>query len=243
MLRARANLNSTRQAALSARLARDAVAADMATLAQWPDLPSRKPETDLFATNKVAFAGEALPGGLRVIALFEIEAQRLLREAEALDDAARPRLDLDLSAGLSGGDDTFGESASLDQPNARAALVLRYPLGNRVARKRVEINRLQREQTLAELERTGVQLSATVRAIEVRLRQLARLMQLNAEQIDLAQQSTEEELEQYKQGRSPLTFVIQSQDAEAAAETLRVRTAATYQQLRLEHRALLDRLW
>lgn len=241
VLRARSDQNSVAQAVRRARLSRDAVAAELAVLAQWPAMPTAVDE-DLFATNDLAMVGVNVPAGLRVLDIFEFEADRLLREAAGLVDSERAQLDLDLSAGLSGGDATFGESASLDQPSARAALVFRYPLGNRVAKKQVEINRLQREQVIAQMEQTAMQLASSIGVLETQLTQTIELLALSAAQIELARERTEEELEQYRQGRSSLAFVIQSQDAEATAEVLHLRTAVGFQKLRLEHEALLDRL-
>jgi len=240
VLRAEANVAGARQRSLQAELQSKQIAQELSRMAYWTGREIQ-PAFDLFATNRVA----ALPAGdlgVRVLQLFDIEAERLARESRTLDDAVKPQLDLDLRGGLSGGDDTFGESAKLDQPDFRAGVVYRVPLGNRSAKKSQEANLLRAQQTQANREVLALELRTSIDSFQLQQRTLARMLELNDRQIGLAEKQENAEKQQWIQAKSPLTFVLQAQDAVAAAQVRKAQTAAAYQKVVLELRALFDAL-
>ena len=240
VLRANANVAGAQQRSLQAELQATQIAQELSRMAYWTGREIR-PSFDLFATNRVA----TLPDhdlGVRVLRLFDIEAERIGREGASLDDAVKPQLDLDLRGGLSGGDDTFGESAKLDQPDFRAGVVYRVPLGNRAAKKSQEANWLRAKQTMAKRAELALELRTALDSFQLQQRILARMLDLNDLQIGVAQKQETAEREQWLQAKAPLTFVLQAQDAVAAAEVRKAQTAASYQKVVLELRALLDAL-
>jgi len=171
-----------------------------------------------------------------------VEAERVRREAVSFDDAVKPQLDVDLRAGLSGGDRDFGESAVLDQPDFRAGIVFRKPLGNLAAQKRSAANTLRSKQILAQRDRLELDLRTSIDSFALQQGILLQMLELNDLQIQLAEKQKVAELEQYIQAKSPLTFVLQAQDAVAAAEVSKAQTAANFHKVGLEMRALLDQL-
>lgn len=205
------------------------------------DAANYRPSFALYQTPRVAAPGEA-PLGVRVLRAFDVEAERVRREALSLDDAVKPQLDVDLRAGLSGGDPDFIDSAALDQPDFRAGIVFRKPLGNLTAKKRAEANVLRSKQILAQRDRVALDLRSALDSFALQQGILLQMLELNQLQIQLAEKQQQAELEQYIQAKSPLTFVLQAQDAVAAAETTRAQTAARFHKVGLEMRALLDQL-
>jgi hypothetical protein len=76
----------------------------------------------------------------------------------------------------------------------------------------------------------------------IQLEDLEKVLDLNQKQIESAQEKTKEEIKLYNQGRSQLTFVIQSEDNEEAAWLTYAGNAYLYHSLILQYYALLDEL-
>ncbi|MFT5126367.1 MAG: hypothetical protein ACI97B_005025 [Verrucomicrobiales bacterium] len=77
---------------------------------------------------------------------------------------------------------------------------------------------------------------------QIQLGELETVLALNRKQMEAAKKQTVEERKAYDQGRSPLTFVIQSRDGEAQAGNLYAQNAVQYQKLLLQYRGLRDQL-
>ncbi len=76
----------------------------------------------------------------------------------------------------------------------------------------------------------------------IQIVELEKVLELNQEQIKSAREKTTEEIKLYNQGRSQLTFVIQSRDNEENAKLLYAENASLYHTLLLQYHALLDEL-
>ena len=87
-----------------------------------------------------------------------------------------------------------------------------------------------------------INLEAASRNLLIQIKELEAVLDLNQEQIESAQQKTEEELRLYNQGRGQLTFVIQSRDNEENAKLTYAQNALLYHKLVLQYRALVDEL-
>jgi len=82
-----------------------------------------------------------------------------------------------------------------------------------------------------------------LRRIWIEITELEKVLVLNQEQVETAIEKTEEEQKVYDQGRSDLTFVIQSRDDVSLARLRYATNAATYQKLLLSYRAMIDELF
>ena len=240
LLRSESDWNTGRQGTLLLQSQSNAKRAELAALALWPEMLKQEPGYDLYALP-VPTDSSSLDG-VRSLRLFDAEMDRLKKQARGLEDQARPKLDLVLGGGLAGGDTTFGDAASLDQPNAQVALSFQYPLGNHGVEAQQEANRLTLKKTALDREKIKLQLTAGLQSLDVQLTELRKVIEVNGKQIEAARKRAREEQRQYELGQSPLTFVLQSRDAEAAAENQRAQNAATYHKLLLERRALLDQI-
>jgi outer membrane protein TolC len=219
--------------------------AELAVLAQSPEVYDLHPEFDLYSQQTMPSADEAvseLGERSRILEAFAVRKDLLFRQLEGLIDTKRPQLAFNVGAGLQSGDEEFADSLDFDQPDAFVSLLFRYPLGNRTAtsdveKAELEILRIQEETKSAQLD-----LEAAARNLLIQIGELEKVLALNKEQIESARKKTEEELKLYNQGRGQLTFVIQSRDNERNAKLVNAQNATSYHNLILQYRALTDEL-
>jgi outer membrane protein TolC len=147
-----------------------------------------------------------------------------------------------VSAGLIEGDNSFGESLTLEKPDFTIGLQFIYPLGNRSAQADVEKIDLQIRRLENDMRNTRLQLESAARNLYIQTREIEKVLELNREQIESAARKTEEETRLYNQGRSQLTFVIQSRDGEENSKLIYAENAALYHKLLLQYTALMDEL-
>jgi outer membrane protein TolC len=203
------------------------------------------PDYDIYALRDLPdrkSAMKTLSSRSRLLHTFSIMEDRLLRNLAGLREQKRARLDLNVEAGLFGQDPQFGSSLEITEPDASVSLVYSQILGNRtvkadIERVGVEIEQMQDEMASAENDMQG-QLAALL----IQLDELENILALNRAQIGSAEEKTEEERRLYSQGRSELTFVIQSEDNEQNARLTYAQNAVLYHTLILQYRALMDEL-
>ena len=242
LLRSESDLSSAKQNTLLTQSQANSIRIELAMIAYWPEVANYAPDLDLFALPDTTNQTDSVDH-TRSLKLFALEAKRLARESEGLAETAKPRLDLNLGAGLSGGGEDFSESTELNQPNYGASLGIRIPLGNGAAKANIEVNELRQEKALLDERKARIQLESALAALKLQMAELRKVIALNEKQLSAAKNRTAEEVIQYKRGKSPLTFVIQSRDAEATAKILRAQNAATFHKLFLEQEAMLDRIF
>ena len=220
--------------------------AALATLAQMDDLGTREPSYALTDTTdlpdvEAAFA-ELRPRARTLRVIDErIDAVRLQREGAA--ETTDPELDLGLDLTLRGGDrDAYPSAWGLDSPDASVALTFRQALGAGRAEAAVdqaELRLLRLDHRHREVE---LELHAEVARHLALLAGLADALALHAQQVDLAARTAASERELYREGRNPLTFVLQAQDAEQAARSAWIETGVRYHQTLLRYRSITDDL-
>ncbi|UCF78361.1 MAG: TolC family protein [Candidatus Eiseniibacteriota bacterium] len=220
--------------------------AELAVLAVWQEIYYAAPEYDLYELADLPSPEQAvsvLTVRSRLLRTLATLREQLLHQRAGLVEAARPQLFLNVGAGLQGGEDEFGESLLLDKPDLLVGAELRVPLGNRTARTDIQVSDLQLERLELEMGQVALDLEAGVSSLLIQIEELRAVLALNLEQIESARKKTEEEERLYNQGRGELTFVIQSRDNEESAKLRYAQNAATYQQLVLHYRALMDELY
>ena len=116
------------------------------------------------------------------------------------------------------------------------------PWGNRTIKRELEANELEVERNAKRREDLLRTLESGIQRIVLQMLELNKIIQLNQTQLESSRKQTAEEQKSYEQGRSPLTFVIQSRDGEAQAENRLVESAIQYQTLRLQLDAWVDAL-
>ena len=219
--------------------------AELAVLSQSEGLYKRSPEFDLYRLETPPPVDEAisrLKEHSRILQILSTRREQLSSLLDGFAETTRPQLLLNVAAGLQGGDEDFDQSLELDKPDLSVSLGFSYPLGNRAAGSDVAKTKLEYRQLEKEIETVALDLEASVRNLLIQIHELEKVLALNQEQIQSAQAKTAEEQRLYNQGRGQLTFVIQSRDNEQLAKLTYAQNAATYHQLMLTYRALMDEL-
>ncbi len=219
--------------------------AELAVLSRFSELNELLPEINLYQRVEVPGLEEAsarLRQDARVLTVLAQQKALLERQRRGYDEMTKPQLYLNTQLTLKSGDSQFGNAVGLDESDLGVSLQFSYPLGNRSARNQVTKTALQVRQIQLAEEELALSLEAGLQNLLIQLGEFERALDLNEKQIETARQKTNEELKRYNQGRSDLTFVIQSQDGEERARLTYAQNAATYQGLNLRLLALLDEL-
>ena len=159
-----------------------------------------------------------------------------------MNERTKPQLYLNTQLALKSGDDEFGGSFGFDKSDAGIFLQFSYPLGNREAIAQVEKSNLQISRHDREVDGVILNLEAAAQNLMIQMEEMEKVLSLNEKQIETAFQKTMAEVKRYNQGRSDLTFVIQSQDSEEGARLSYAQNTATYHRLNLQLKALMDEL-
>jgi len=219
--------------------------AELAVLTRNSSIVEMKPDYELYGlkdfVNIETVYNEALKRS-RIINALKVRQNQLEKGREGFKETGKPTLDFNLGIGLKGGDERFGESISLDKPDFMASLLFIKPLGNMAARSDITRTDLQLEQLQYEIEKAALNLESAINSLLIQLTELEKVLELNRSEIESAQDRTVEEIELYNQGRSDLSFVIQSQDNEQNARLLYAENAATYHKIALTCMELTDQI-
>ncbi len=222
-----------------------ALQAELATQSGTPDLYQMTPLFELYRLKSPPSMEQALAGLLqnsRQLQAIDLQVAQLERLQSSLQNQLDPELDLVLGGGFNSESDRLSGSLKLDQPQYMVGVNFRYPLGQQAAKADVSRARLQRQQLRAARNSLSWQLEAQLRSLLIQLSELEGVIALNREQIEVARLRTAEELKRHNQGRSELSFVIQSRDNEQNAQLSYAANAANYHRLWLRYRALIDLL-
>ncbi len=245
LLRAENALRNVRQQLVMAQSRRDAQAARLAELAQWPQLTEGEPVYDLFQAEELPDSDSAyamVESESRELRALRLRHDQLDRQLAAYEQAGLPQLDLNLSVGVQGGDDTFSESITIDDPRWAVGLLFRHPIGAEGAKADMKVTRLRQERVMESEENLLLDLRATLRSLLRRLQDMNDVLELNRQTIESARERWQEEQDLYRQGRGQLVWVIQAQDMEQNARLNYTRNAASYHQMLLEFRELTDQI-
>ncbi|MFC1747877.1 TolC family protein [Pseudomonadota bacterium] len=245
VLRARDAVITAKQGVQRIVAMREAVTTELATLSGESAVYEAQPQFDLYALAELPEIDQVvsmLHADSRLLKSVDLQLAQLKHHRSGLENELEPELDLVMSGGLRRDDDEFFDSARVDQPQYSIGFNFRYPLGQRRAKSGVSKARLQQQQLRLERNNLGRQLEAALRNTLVQLKQFESVLELSREQVDVARLRTEAELKRHNQGRSELTFVIQSRDNEQNAQLSYAENALSYQRLLLLYASLTDSL-
>jgi outer membrane protein TolC len=246
VLRAEDAINISKQAILQLESQWKAKQAELAVLAGSDEIYRKRPSYDIYSLAPLPQKEEAssqLKSQSRLLRIFEILRKQLLYQRDGLLNQRRAQLDLILSGGLFGrGEDDFGESLKIYKPDMTVSLLFSTPLEKRTINGQLdkldtEIKRIEEDMKSVETNLLSAMVNLLIQIVE-----LEKVLELNQEQINSAREKTTEEIKLYNQGRSQLTFVIQSRDNEENAKLRYAENSSLYHTLLLQYRALLDEL-
>ena len=222
-----------------------ALQSELAVLLQDSGYYNATPQYDLYQTKaslRLDRALAQLKTESRLLKSIDIRVGQLKAVRSGFVEQGKADLSLVAQVGLKNAETSFGNSLTMDKPDARIGLQLGFPAGNRTAKAKVAQTDLQIMQLEKQLQQLDLSLSSAVANVLTQVVQLETVLELNREQIESAQRRTREELKLYDQGRGELTFVIQSRDSEQSAKLTYAVNALSYHKLLLEYTALMDQL-
>lgn len=221
------------------------IQATLATLSDTENIYNETPEFQFYSFVELPPADEAAARGkantrLKKPLLFAVEQLRY--RSDAYEEEEKPDLDLYFEVGISGPQDAFLDSLYIIHPQATVGLSYSPPTGlEQVAAQRqlirTEIQQLEKE--IATLEKT---VETNVRSLLIQAAELEKIIELNRELIESAEQKSAEEARLYGQGRNMLTNVIQSRDGVQDQKARLVDSFARYHRLIVVYRAFMDEL-
>lgn len=219
--------------------------AELAILAGDDSLLTSQPAFDVYNPGTVPALQQPVAQILsesRIITALRMAEEQAAVQVKGVRNAARPQLDVVLSASVYDADEQFGDALGTDSQDITAGVVYTYPLGNRSASQELKKARLTLKQIVAERESQTVSLESNLRGLLLRMEETAKTIEIRKKQAENARKRTEEERKSYDQGRTDLTYVIQSRTAEELSALQWVSTSVQYHRLVLQYLALTDRL-
>lgn len=230
---------------LLAEAAWKALQAELAILAGNDDIYKKEPSFDIYSTGlpeRLMVDDAELLRGSRVLTALASRIEQLERERLAQLSAKKPELSLDASIAVKGGAESLSSSVASDGTDASVSMNFAYPLGNKTANAGVKRSELLIRRTKLERDKIRLDQFAAIKGLKIQIEEYEKILDINSAQIKSARARTKEEMKLYNQGRSDLTFVIQSQDSEEGAMLNYANNGALYHSLILELRALTDDL-
>ena len=218
---------------------------ELATLLKAPDLKNQSPQFDLYAINEPQDPGniiQQLKGKSRILDIISKQSAQLIRHEIATKELTRAQLHLTTQVGLVGGSEKSGDAFGFDGKDLGMFLQYSYPLGNTKAVRELEKVQLQVKQINYAREEAELSLESAARNLLIQIEELEKALEINKQQLETGKLKTAAELKRYNQGRSDLSFVIQSQDNEQNAKLSYAQNAALYHSLNFRLKAILDEI-
>ena len=245
VLRARVAVLNAEQNVLRTEAGWKAGQAELISIAQYEMHESLAPQYDLYQLASLPPVYDAilqLKQNSRVLNVFKVRIDQLKHRIKGVKEQGKPQLDLNVSGGMKSRDGIYSESYDHDNPQFTALLNFSYPLGNRTSRADILRTKLEKERLQEEMNNVSLNLESSLQNLMTRIKELEKVLAINKEQLMVAKENTGAEIRRYNQGRTELTFVIQSRDNERNIQLIHAQNGAIYHKLLLRYRALMDRL-
>jgi len=223
----------------------NALRSELATLSLNSGFFEVSPEFDLDILVELETFEEAsiyLNGYSRPIRVLNVSLDQLKYARRGYEEILKPELSIIAQVTSKNLAEDLGESLKLTENDTYLGLQFSVPLKNRTAKSQITQSDLQTMQLEKELLDLRLTLTSTLINIYVQIEEMKEVLKLDQEQIQSAKRRTDEELKLYNQGRSNMTFVIQSQDSEENSKLSYAVNAVTYHKLIVAFRSLMDQL-
>jgi len=221
------------------------IQAVLVTLSDSESIYDEKPDYQFYSFVELPPAAEAAARGrantrLKKPLLFAIEGLKVRNDAFVENE--KPTLDLYLEAGIFGPEDAFVDSLKIFHPQATVGLSYSPPTGLEQLAAERELIKTEIEQLEKEIEALEKTVDTNVRSLLIQAAELEKIIDLNRELIQSAEEKASEEARLYSQGRNMLTNVIQSRDGVQDQKARLVDSFARYHRLIVQYRDFMDEL-
>jgi outer membrane protein TolC len=246
VIRARDAVLNAEQNVLGIEALRKAKQIELATIGQYRNPEDLKPQYNIYALVPLSSPDDSIEHmkqNSRVLNVFRVLIEQLEHRKKGAEERSRPRLNFNVSGGLKSDNDDYSESFDYDKPVYSVGLDFSYPLGNRSARADILKTQLEKELVHEDMMDTALELESNLRNLMTRIAELEKVLAINKEQIKVAKEKTDAELDRYNKGKIELTFVLQSRDNEQNVQLIYAQNGAVYHKLLLRYQELMDELF
>jgi outer membrane protein TolC len=245
VMRAEDAIRTAKQAIFEYDSLAKSIQAVLATLSDSDSIYDEKPEFRFYTLVELPPADQAAARGkanTRLKKPLLLAVEQLRYRSDAYEENEKPELDLYLEVGVFGPQDSFLDSLSIIHPQATVGLSYYHPTGlEQIAAERQLIN-TEIEQLEKEIETLEKTVETNVRSLLIQVAELEKIIQLNRELIESAEEKAVEEARLYGQGRNMLTNVIQSRDGVQDQRARLADNFARYHRLIVLYRDFMDEL-
>lgn len=220
----------------------------LANLSNYPELALLSPDFDLYDFPKLPELARLLDWvaqDSRRLAMVRAQEGQLQRQLKSVEDRQKAELNLDLSSAVKKEEQSglaLGQPDNDDGIDYSIGLHYRKKLGNKAAKSELQKLQLQLDQNALAQEYLQMEMRANIQDLYIQLKEMRKVLALNADLVATAEEITKEEYRVYQQGRSDLTNVISSRDQARNTHLQYARNAITYHRLFLQLESLTDRL-
>jgi hypothetical protein len=221
------------------------IQAVLVSLSDTQDIYRDTPDFDFYSFVKLPAAEEAAAeakANTRLKEPLELVIEQLRYQSEAFGEREKASLDLYLEAGIYGPQDTFVQSLQITHPQATLGLSYTPATGLKQVAADREFISTQIKQLEEEIETLEKTVETNMTSLLIQAVELEKIIELNRQLIESAEEKALEEARLYNQGRNILTNVIQSRDSVQDQKAKLVDNFARYHRLVIQYRALADEL-
>lgn len=245
VLRAEDSVRTAQQAIFEYESLAKSIQATLATLCDTQSIYEQRPDFEFYHFTELPTAAAAALRGKDSTRLKEpllVLVEQLRFQSDAFREREKATLDLFLEAGIYGPQEKIVDSLRVMYPQASVSLSYSPATGLEQLESERLIIRTQIRELEAEIEALEKTVETNVTSLLIQAAELEKIIELNRQLIDSAEEKAVEEARLYNQGRNMLTNVIQSRDSVQAQRARLVDSFARYHRLIIQYRAVMDQL-
>ena len=202
----------------------------------------KSPRFDLYDTVYIKKPSYIITNRLRVVKSITLNKNVLKKQLALSESKRNGQLNLIGSYDLLGGDTAFQSAQAYNNNNSSIVLQYTRALSDTESIAAVKQETEQIQQIEYEEEQLLIDLESEILSMYTLIDEYKNILNTTLNQIIIAQQQAKAEEDLYKQGRSSLDMLIQSQDNVLNSKLAYANLSATYQKYVLAYQALTDEL-
>ena len=202
----------------------------------------KTPKFELYDTVYIKKPSYIVVNRLRSMSAFSLNKVAIKKQLALSESKRNGTLNLVGSYDLLGGNTTFQDAQAYLNNNSSISLQYSRPLGDAQSIARVKKETEELKQFELDEHQIRIDLEAEILSLYTLIEEYKNILTTTLNQIMISQQQAKAEDRLYKQGRSSLDMVIQSQDHVLNSKLNYAKLSATYQKYVITYQALSDEL-
>ena len=174
---------------------------------------------------------------------FDFDKRKLQRQLETYEDKTMPNVNLNMGIASQAEDDKYFSSFGNRDFSWNIGVDISYPLGVRKEFLDVEHTEISISQLDAQRRENEINSEQQISYLLAQIDLLAELVEISLEQGELANEKVIEEKTKYNDARGEKSSLIAAQKNANLARLNNVQTAASYQKIIIDYRAVTDQLF